>query len=61
MKEHKIYCDHCGKELDTMKDFNDTQIEMAHKWATVDLCAECLDKLYNLICDFCEKKGGAKE
>ena len=56
MKDNKIYCDHCGKELDTMHDFDDIQIDMAHKWTTADLCAECLDKLYDLVCDFCERK-----
>ena len=58
MKEYKIYCDHCGKELDTMHDFDDIQIDMvAHKCTiTTDLCAECLDKLYNLVCDFCERE-----
>ena len=53
MKEYKIYCDHCGKELDTMKDFDDTQIEMAHKWTTVDLCSECGDELWEVIDKFC--------
>ena len=60
MKENKIYCDHCGKVLDTMTDFDDVQIEMAHKWTTADLCAECLDELYDIVCAFCERKGGAK-
>ena len=59
MKENKIYCDHCGKEMDRMHDFEDTQIDMAHKWTTVDLCAECLDKLYDLVCNFCKMKEGA--
>lgn len=58
----KICCDHCGKELDEMRDFDNTQIDMAHKWTTADLCAECLDELYALICNFCDtEKGGAEE
>ena len=60
MKSNKIYCDHCGKELDTMHDFDDTQIDMAHKWTTADLCAECLNELYEVVCTFCEAKGGAE-
>lgn len=60
MKDNKIYCDHCGKVLDTMTDFDDVQIEAAHKWTTADLCAECLDKLYDLVCAFCEAKGGVE-
>ena len=57
---HKIYCDHCGKELDTMKDFNDTQIDMAHKWCVVDLCSECLDELYDMVTEFCAKRRSTK-
>ena len=56
--KNKIYCDHCGKELGIMHDYDDMQIDMAYKWITADLCAECLDKLYDLVCDFCERKGG---
>ena len=56
MRDNKIYCDHCGKELHIMHDFDDIQIDMGHKWTTADLCAECLDKLYNLVCDFCKRK-----
>lgn len=53
MKVSKIYCDHCGKELDPERDFNN--IEISNK-ITADLCFECLYKLYNLVCNFCEKK-----
>ena len=60
MRDNKIYCDHCGKEMDTMSDFDGVQIDMAHKWITADLCAECLDKLYDLVCNFCKSKGGAE-
>lgn len=59
MKENKIYCDHCKKEIDKMHDFDDLQIDMGHKWTTVDLCAECLDKLYGVVCEFC--KGDVKD
>lgn len=55
MTETKIYCDHCGKELDAMHDFDDLTIEMEHKWLVTDLCTECLDKLYDSVCDFCKK------
>lgn len=60
MKSNKIYCDHCGKEMDGMTDFDNTLIEMAHKWTTADLCAECLDELYEVVCAFCKKKEGAE-
>lgn len=57
MKETNIYCDHCGKALDTMLDYADLTIEASHIWTPTDLCAECFDKLCKVICDFC-KKGG---
>lgn len=56
MVRHKIYCDRCGKELNTMRDFNDLQIDLGYKWTTVDLCAECLDKLYEVVCEFCTRR-----
>lgn len=57
MKETKVYCGHCGKQLDVMRDFDDTTIELSHKWYTADLCAECLDSLYEMIVTFCSKSG----
>ena len=27
MKEIKIYCDHCGKELNTMKDYEELKLD----------------------------------
>ena len=56
MKENKIYCDHCGKEIDTMRDYDDLQIDMGHKWYNTDLCIECLDKLYDIVLNFCKNK-----
>jgi hypothetical protein len=67
MKENKIYCDHCGKEIDPMRDYDDLQIDMGHKWYDTDLCIECLDKLYDIVLNFCKKqyhpteKGGVQE
>ena len=51
MRETKIYCDHCGKELDEMHDytgmeFNDVAV------LDCDLCKECIDKLDKLIRKF---------
>lgn len=58
MKENKIYCDHCGKEIDPMR---------ARDYDSFQLCIECLDKLYDIVINFCKKKdhptekGGEKE
>ena len=60
MRRSEMYCDHCGKVIDPMADFDDTTIEMAHKWTTADLCAECLEELYDIVLAFCKQKGGDK-
>ena len=57
MKETKIYCDHCGKVLDEMKDYVDTEIE-ARAWFKVDLCSACIGELENFVFEFCGKRGG---
>jgi hypothetical protein len=56
MKETKIYCDHCGKVLDEMCDYTDTEIEVRY-FFKCDLCAECIDKLDKIVLAYC-KKGG---
>ena len=39
-----------------MHDYDDLQIEMGHKWFTVDLCTECFDELYVLVSGYCKKE-----
>ena len=56
MRETKIYCDHCGKVLDNMTDYCDTEIEVK-SWFKCDLCNECITELDNIVLTFC-KKGG---
>jgi hypothetical protein len=56
MKENKIYCDHCGKVLNEMTDYTDTEI-YAGSWFKCDLCAECMDELEKIVLAYC-KKGG---
>ena len=58
MTEIKIYCDHCGKVLDEMSDYVDLTIEVAHKRKHTDLCTECFEKLFVVLDDFFDKKGG---
>ena len=64
MKIHKAFCDHCGKELDAMKDYDDVKIELGHLWREHDLCADCLEELKELVDKFCTnhptEKGGAE-
>lgn len=41
----KIICDHCGKELDRMDDYDDLDIGTLDGFFNADLCAGCRIKL----------------
>jgi hypothetical protein len=58
MRETKVYCDHCGKTLNEMCDYCDTEIEVK-AWFKCDLCKDCIDELAQIVLGFC-KKGGAE-
>ena len=53
MYVQKWYCDHCGKELDNIKDYIDTDINTAYDHTTQDLCQDCVKKLWEIIGEFC--------
>lgn len=55
---HKIVytCDHCGKEIDEMKDYPEMQIDDFANFIEVDLCSECYDELSNMILKYCNKR-----
>ena len=49
----KIYCDHCGKEIDGMHDWIQDEIMIANERIVRDLCADCGGDLIKIIEDFC--------
>ena len=53
MKSNQIFCDRCGVKLDEMNVFVDVEIEMNHKWKTMDLCKKCFDEMWDMIDGFC--------
>ena len=53
MTEIKIYCDHCGKVLGYMKDYDGIVIDYKKDYINTDLCNECLDNLGKIIQTFC--------
>ena len=62
MTMRKIYCDHCGKEVNRMADYTNFTIDMSHAGFTnIDLCADCFKELKRLIDKFCEKRNGDAE
>lgn len=56
MTELKIYCDHCGKDLPTMNGYNDCDIDLPDIKLNTDLCADCVNKLSKLVCEFLNKE-----
>lgn len=55
MKELVTTCDHCGKKLDEMKDYVDTEFNTIDEWFKVDLCSECYAEISKIIERFCGK------
>jgi hypothetical protein len=61
MRETKVYCDRCKKELSDKTDYTDTIIEVAHKAFVADLCTGCFDLLCEQTNEFLGRKGGMEE
>lgn len=55
MTKTTVYCDHCGKELDTMHDYCDIELNLYSAWFNTDLCNECYEELSCKIKEFCNK------
>ena len=56
MTEIKTYCDHCGTELNSHNDYEDTDIDIANYFRRVDLCTSCFEKLTAMIEEFFEEE-----
>lgn len=56
MKKTIVTCDHCGKELDTMQDYTDMEIDDFIDWYEVDLCSECFRELDSVVRQYVNKR-----
>ena len=56
MKEVKIYCDHCGAELDEMVDYTDVEVESPKYFRQCDLCKDCFELLDETIKKFLNRE-----
>lgn len=56
MRKTIFTCDHCGKEIDEMKDYSEMQIDDFADFIEVDLCSECYDELNNIVLQYCNKR-----
>ena len=54
MKETKIYCDHCGRELNEMHDYVEFLIDVGQEMEC-DLCADCQEHLEIMVKNFIKK------
>ena len=49
---HYKTCDHCGKRLDSMRDYDDYEVDLV---GYVDLCKECFNELTRIVKEFVER------
>ena len=56
MRKTVFTCDHCGKEIDEMKDYPEMQIDDFADFIEVDLCSKCYDELNNIVLQYCNKR-----
>lgn len=56
MQKTVFVCDHCGKELDSMHDYTEMEIDDFVDWYEVDLCSECFHELNNIILQYVNKR-----
>ena len=56
MKELVTTCDHCGKKMDSMSDYEDIEYDTLNNWLKVDLCSKCYEEISYIIQEFCSRK-----
>jgi DNA-directed RNA polymerase subunit RPC12/RpoP len=58
---HRIIytCDHCGKEIDKIRDYTDMEIRDFADYIETDLCARCYDELSDMVLQYINKKKDA--
>lgn len=57
----KTFCDHCGKQIDSMTDYTEMGISCLKKYKQTDLCVKCFNMLWAMVDSFCglaKKKDG---
>lgn len=49
-------CDHCGKELDEMRDYTEMKIDNFIDYIETDLCSKCFRELNEMVLQYVNKK-----
>ena len=56
MRKTIFTCDHCGKEMDEMRDYSEMKIDNFIDWIEADLCSQCFRELNDIVSEYCNKK-----
>ena len=56
MRKTVFTCDHCGKEIDEMKDYSDMKIDNFINYVEADLCSKCFRELDDIVMQYINKK-----
>lgn len=59
MRKVTFICDHCGKELDEMRDYTETKIDNFIDFVEADLCSDCFRELNEIVLKYVNKKQGS--
>lgn len=55
MKKTIFTCDHCGKEMDEMRDYSDMEFKDFYEYMYADLCSECYHELGDIVLQYISK------
>ena len=55
MKQLRTTCDHCGKEMNSMNDYEDVEFDTFNEWFSTDLCLDCYREISHIIKQFCKR------
>jgi DNA-directed RNA polymerase subunit RPC12/RpoP len=58
MKKTIFTCDHCGKEIDEMRDYPEMKIDNFIDFVEADLCSNCFRELNEIVLKYINKKQG---
>lgn len=58
MRKIIFACDHCGKEIDEMRDYTEMKIDNFIDYVEADLCSACFRELNEIVLKYVNKKQG---
>ena len=56
MRKTVFTCDHCGKEINEMRDYTDMKIDNFINYVETDLCSECFHEINDMVLQYVNKK-----